>query len=352
MKKHNFLFIGECAIVVALLLLIGVLVRDEKRMVQGRESVTAVVEVDEDMEEKRNFLQKLLPGQNDVAEEESTADLEEIENVIEEEIAEDIVEKMHNENHEPAIVSANESIEIGDAVSANSTSEEDKIKIVVFGDSIWNEGRGTDGISEQVMEQLDVEIYNCAIGGTTAAVPEGESVDWSDWDSRSFNGMMYIATDIVSAGELIPNDEAYNVIKEIDFDDIDYAIVSYGLNDYFSDIPVYPETYYDLNSYVGALRHGVQKLHEEYPDMEFILTSPTYCEWFKGERHYELGTYVECARSVAQEMDLHFLDMYHALGKNPDEKMEFLSDGVHLTKEGRSLYAHSVIEYLKQLEVN
>ena len=75
--------------------------------------------------------------------------------------------------------------------------------------------------------------------------------------------MMYIATDIVSASELIPNDEAYHVIKDIDFDEIDYVIVSYGLNDYFSDIPIYPQEYYDMNSYVGALRHGINKLKKK-----------------------------------------------------------------------------------------
>ena len=241
-----------------------------------------------------------------------------------------------------------ENAAVADTVSGN-VIEEDVIKIVVFGDSIWDEGRGTDGISEQIMEKLDVEIYNCAIGGTTAAVT-GESTQWYDWKSRSFNGMMYIANDVVSADQIIPDADAYDVITKVDFDEVDYVIVSYGLNDYFLDIPIYPQAYYDTTSYVGALRHGIHKLREEYPQLKFILTSPTYCEWFKGERQFELGAYVEAARSVAQEMEVEFLDMYHALGKTPDEKMEYLSDGVHLNEEGRQLYAHSVIEFLKQLE--
>ena len=91
-------------------------------------------------------------------------------------------------------------------------------------------------------------------------------------------------------------------------------------------------------------------MREEYPQLKFILTSPTYCEWFKGERQFELGAYTEAARSVAQEMEVEFLDMYHALGKTPAEKMEYLSDGVHLNEEGRKLYAHSVIEYLRNME--
>ena len=37
---------------------------------------------------------------------------------------------------------------------------EEEIQVVVFGDSIWNAERGKDGISERVMEQIDVKIYN------------------------------------------------------------------------------------------------------------------------------------------------------------------------------------------------
>lgn len=329
MKKHNFVFLGECGIILALLLLIGVLVKDERQIVQGKEAAKAFAE-EQTYEENELWAEHFLPEQQ---EEEVTKSL-----------------GTDEENH--STVSNSENTLSANSVSEKIAENEDahKIKIAVFGDSIWNADRGEDGISELVMEQLkNVKIYNCAIGGTTAAVKE-ESTRHDEWTSRSFNGMMYIATDIVSASELIGADTAYEVIQDVDFEEVDYVIVSYGLNDYFSDIPVYPKEYYDMTSYVGALRHGIQKLKEKYPQMKFILTSPTYCEWFKGERQYELGTYVEAARSVATEMEVYFLDMYHALGDTPNEKTEYLSDGVHLSKEGRQIYADCVIEYLKSLE--
>ncbi len=329
MKRVNGLFLGECAIVLSLLVLIGILIRDDKAVVSGREQASAVVEVEDSVEEVAEQQQFLTEGEN---KEEAIAIPASVNET-------DIIQRE---------VVAEEQSQYKDV--ADVIEEVNQVKIVVFGDSIWNAGRGIDGISEQVMEQLDVKIYNCSIGGTTAAV-DGESTKHDEWTSRSFNGMMYIANGIVDARELIAEDAAYEVITEVDFEEVDYVIVSYGLNDYFSDIPVYPKDYYDLTSYVGALRHGIKKLQKNYPDLEVILTSPTYCGWFQGERQYELGTYVEAARSVAQEMDVHFLDMYHALGDSPDEKTEYLSDGVHLTKEGRTLYANSVIEFLKQIEI-
>lgn len=325
MKKHNFVFVGECVIVIALLVLIGLLIKDDNRGVQKEKTANSVVVSTDELEKvvEDNFVEA-----SSVKESEDLS-------------------KVAVETSVKSVSNREESVSDNDVLQV----DEDKVKIVVFGDSIWNEGRGTDGISEQVMEQLDVEIYNCAIGGTTAAV-DGDVPEREEWDSRSFCGMVYVARGIIDADELMPDDAACEVIKQVDFNEVDYVIVSYGLNDYFSDITVYPKEYYDKSSYVGALRYGIHRLQKSFPHLEIILTSPTYCEWFKGERQFELGRYVECARGVAQEMDVHFLDMYHALGKNPEEKMEYLSDGVHLTSEGRALYANSVIEYLKQLDAD
>lgn len=327
MKKNNLYFIGECVIIILLLLIIGILIQDKSDTDIGRKANNreeSIVMVGEDGTYQSNM-----------------------EEYVEEEHqeAEDFpIEEVVNQQEEPQNVPQNQIKSVHEA-----EEQEEQLRVVVFGDSIWNEGRGIDGISEQVMAQTNVKIYNCAIGGTTAAVIN-ESTAWNEWTSKSFNGMMYIANGAVDADDLIPDEEACEIIKTVDFSTIDYVIVSYGLNDYFSDVPIYPKEYYDVTSYVGALRHGITKLKEAYPNLEIILTSPTYCGWFKGERQFELGTYVENARGVAEEMGVYFLDMYHALGKNPEEKIQYLEDGVHLTTEGRTLYANSVITMLNELD--
>ncbi len=323
MKKNNVYFIGECVIIILLLLIIAILIRDKSNTTIGKEVNS----------QEQNVV---IVGEEDSFQ--STVK----ENVENESVSTENLEILKEDTK---IVSQNEIKTVPEA-----EQKEEVVEIVVFGDSIWNEGRGTDGISEQVMEQRNVKIYNCAVGGTTAAVIDGQSTNWENWTSKSFNGMMYIANGAVEADELIADEEACEIIKKVDFTTVDYVIVSYGLNDFFSDVPIYPKEYYDMTSYVGALRHGITKLKEEYPNMECILTSPTYCGWFSGEREFELGTYVENARGVAAEMDVHFLDMYHALGKNPEERVQYLEDGVHLTKEGRTLYANSVVTMLDELE--
>lgn len=316
MKKINYVFIGECVIIICLLVVIGILLRPEESenhvyKVEATSSLDSA-NVNVDGGESLSFPEK---------------------------------EEKVNKSELPVIVETKEATKDMDIKDADVIESKDKTQIVVFGDSIWNTDENGNGIAEYIMEEKDVIIYNCSIGGTTAAVCN-ESVQWDQWTSNSFNGMMYIANDIISEDELIPGEKACEVFKEIDFTQVDYIIVSYGLNDYFSDVPIHPREYYDLTSFVGALRHGVRKLQKKYPQAEIILTSPTYTEWFKGERQFGLGDYVEAARGVSAEYETHFLDMYHALGKNPDEKLQYLEDGVHLSSEGMALYARMVIDFL------
>lgn len=322
MKKINFVFWGECIIIFGLLLVISGLLkeREEEKRIMGEISYVMAKEAENEKNDSRIIEEMVKENKIELPEEIASA---ETSNLSDDETKENNTIKTTEE-----------------VVDRNA-----KTQIVVFGDSIWNAGRGQDGISEFVMKEKDVYIYNCAIGGTTAAV-YNESTQWDSWTSNSFNGMMYLTNDILSEDQLIPNETANAVFKEIDFNQVDYIFVSYGLNDYFSDIPIYPKEYYDLTSYVGALRHGIHKIREKYPDIEFVVISPTYCEWFKGERQFELGAYVESARGVAEEMGVHFIDMYHAFGVNSQDKLEYLEDGVHLTEEGRQLYSRSIIDFL------
>ena len=322
MKKINFVFWGECIIIFVLLLVISGLIkeREDKNKIAGEISQVMAKEAELENKDSLMMRENVENPKMEVTEEESTI------NSLE----------LHNDE-----VKENDKIE----TTEEAIDKMSKPQIVVFGDSIWNAGRGQDGISEFIMKEKDVYIYNCAIGGTTAAV-YNESTQWDSWTSNSFNGMMYLANDIISEDQLIPNDVVNSVFKEIDFNQVDYIIISYGLNDYFSDISIYPKEYYDLTSYVGALRHGIHKIREKYPQIQFIVTSPTYCQWFKGERQFELADYAEAARGVAEEMGVHFIDMYHAFGVDAQDKLEYLEDGVHLTAEGRQLYSRSIIDFL------
>ncbi|MBR3601464.1 MAG: SGNH/GDSL hydrolase family protein [Lachnospiraceae bacterium] len=333
MKKINVYFIGECIIIVLLLAVIGLLISDRGTMSDGRiaqaqetaaqeqgaENYEVVVENDDKALGLRKITEVILGGATSEAGNDIVASEEEQELVMAPEIEE-------------------------------YSSVLDGKKIVVFGDSIWNDSRGEDGVSEQLMAMTGSTVYNCAIGGTSAALVGNNPDDIREWDNQSFNGMVYVANNVVSARQVMGDTEAYEVIEQVDFNAVDYILVSYGLNDFFSEVPVYPEAYYDINSYVGALRNGILHLREHYPQAQIVLVTPTYSQLFESEREYRIGDYVEAMRGVSVEMNTGLADMFHVMGEDADSRIEHLDDGVHLSAEGRTIYAQGIAWYLTEIE--
>ena len=327
MKKVNVVFIGECIIIALLLVILGVLLKGNEKALADAGSVV----------------------EENVMEEELDVQQSTMESVVNETSASGVV------NVSDFISSSSESVSGKQAtsISENMIQQGKTLfgrKIVVFGDSIWNAARGKDGISEYVEEGTGATVYNCAIGGTTAAVV-GEDTSFDNWTSNSFNGMIYAARKLIPAEQILGEDEVVlDIIKQVDFSEMDYVIISYGLNDFFSDVSIYPKEYYEMTNYVGALRNGIEKLKGYYPHLKIIVVSPTYTKMFEGEKTFEIGDYVEAARGVATELDVEFLDMFHVLGNNAETRTEHLGDGVHMSAEGRKVYADAVIHFLKELE--
>ena len=329
MKKINMYFIGECIIIVLLLAIVGLLISDRGTLPEGKGVQEALAQ--EQNEEK-----------NEVVVGSQTSGVQKVTDVISgEEMAE-------TENNIGVAGAEQETVGVTETEQFSSILEGKKI--VVFGDSIWDGSRGEDGVSEQLMAMTGSTVYNCAIGGTTAALVGDNPVNIQDWSDWSFNGMVYVANKVLSADKVLESTAACEVIKQVDFNAIDYILVSYGLNDFFSNVPVYPEFYYDIQSYMGALRNGILHLREHYPQAQIVLVTPTYTQQFEGERKNNIGDYVEAMRSVATEMGVGLADMFHIMGEDAESRIEHLEDGVHLSAEGRTIYARGIIWNLTEIE--
>lgn len=319
MKKNNLYFIGECIIIVLLLVIIGLLLKGEGNKTGNVPNVEVVTEENEPVSD--TSYSGVMNVTEMVSEEETT------------EVSEEAAEET---------ISVNELVRISDVLEGK--------KIVVFGDSIWNDARGVDGVSEQLMAMTGSTVYNCAIGGTSAAVV-GESPEFSyEWRNQSFNGMVYVANKLLSPDLVLEGTAACEVIKQVDFSTVDYILVAYGLNDFFSGVSIYPNEYYDITNYVGALRNGILHLREHYPQAKIVLVTPTYTKMFEEEMDLRIGDYVEAMRGVAQEMNTGLADMFHILGDDPESRLEHLDDGVHLSAEGRNIYAKGIAWYLTEIE--
>lgn len=240
------------------------------------------------------------------------------------------------------------------------TEEEDKLNIVVFGDSIWDMDRSETGIAAQVAEYMNANVYNCSIGGTRATLKEGESdVNYDTWDSTSLTGMCYVMLGLVDTN-FLEGYPAGGVIRNVDPATVDYYIIAYGLNDYFSGAPiaVSGSDMFDSHGYTGALNNALALLKDVSPNAQFLLISPTYCQFYENGymvtdsnmRDYGQGTlsdYANACRNVAEMKGTLYIDAYTTMGINIYTAEEYLEDGVHLTEAGRTLYARAVSSCLK-----
>ena len=126
MKKINVYFIGECIIIVLLLAIIGLLISD-----RGTSAETGIAQ--------EVTVQEQVVNNNEVVVEDNsqTSGLKKVADVI---LGEE----------DTTAVEAEQAAAPVSEIAQTSTVLEGK-KIVVFGDSIWNDARGTDGVSEQLM---------------------------------------------------------------------------------------------------------------------------------------------------------------------------------------------------------
>lgn len=221
------------------------------------------------------------------------------------------------------------------------------VQIAVFGDSIWDLVRDETGIeakSEKYLFGL-AEIYNCSIMGSAAAKIEGDL-------ALNRPGLTDMSEALVrkTYQNIDKSLSSYQAFSNMIPEDLDYIILAYGLNDYFSAVPISNEDPYDKNTYQGALRYSIRLLQQTYPDTEIIVVTPTYCQLYSYgkvvadsfDQNYGGGTgeeYAIACREVAKEMDVTLVDMFQDLKINRRNGLKYLIDATHLTEKGRDRYA-------------
>lgn len=249
------------------------------------------------------------------------------------------------------------------------TSNDDKspydMQIVFMGDSILESDNEFDNISTLVAGHCNAKVYNMAMGGTTAALPPNYHYNSGHWTSWSLLGIVNAILGDID-GSIFDGYPPESVLKECDFDQTDYFVIEYGINDFLSKIPksrylAGGETL-DIdgaNTYVGALESSIVRLHNRFPDAKIVLITPHYCQFFDKDHiylgdayslDYGEGTLIDYARvcgyvgEVYKDDGVMLLFAMEQSGINANTADWYLEDGIHLNAAGRRLYA----DYISQ----
>lgn len=231
--------------------------------------------------------------------------------------------------------------------------KEDRLNIVFLGDSIIDNHRDETGIAYLTGVACNANVYNMAIGGTSASIEFGEKQGNADWTSRGLIGVAKaIKGDIPTT--IFQGTRVQGIIdnKEVDFSKVDYYVIEYGMNDFLRGInPGNVDEPYDMHTYAGALRIAIDTLQQVTPDATFVLCSPNYAQFFGKDGAFigdanmlnngygTISDFKGACEYVAGEKGALFMDAYQTLGIDSYTADEYLEDGIHLTQKGRALYA-------------
>lgn len=266
---------------------------------------------------------------------------------------------------------SSQSVTESEAADGSGASHDEEsaydMQIVFMGDSIIESSNEVDNISTLVAGQCNAKVYNMAMGGTTAALLSDQRYNYEDWGSWSLLGIVNAILGNID-DSIFDGYPPESVLDECDFDQTDYFVIEYGLNDFFSRIPkskyLTDEEILDIdgaNTYVGALEGAIAQLHARFPNANIVLITPHYCQFF-GRDHiylgdaysldYGEGTLIDYARVCKYVGEQHKEDgvillyaMEHS-GINANTADWYLEDGIHLNAAGRRLYADYISRYI------
>ena len=250
--------------------------------------------------------------------------------------------------------------------------EASTVRIVFFGDSQFANGR-SDGssIPEMIGTRVPCSvIYNMGIGGTTAAL----ELSTSETDPAKVTTPCFVGMTSAFAGEadrntiLEDHHDVLNTMNSVNPANVDYYFISYGANDFFSNIPLDTDIYNpdQLHYYYNALNIGISKLREISPNAQFILVSPFYSVYYNSEGSFmgdsyvvsngigTLAKYADKCHNVSEDLETYFFDgMYRTkFDLYLDTADQYLIDGVHFTLRGRQIIGRLLAHYVNYMQMN
>ena len=250
-----------------------------------------------------------------------------------------------------------------------ANEKEVDLSVVCFGDSILSYDRAPYDVASYIAERTGADVTNVGFGGCRMSSHEShwdafcmyrlaDSITSGNFDLQN-QALIDGVDSSVPVGNRLPTyfKEGLNVLKNIDFNEVDYITISYGQNDYTGGKTIdNSSNLYDTKTYKGALRHSLKTILETYPHLKILVTSPLYCFWYDSEgafledgftKEYNGNTtvdFVNAGKEVSQEIPTVFLDNLHDLGINKFNRTEYFSstDGIHLTPKGRKRLGHKI----------
>ena len=246
---------------------------------------------------------------------------------------------------------------------------ENKLNIVIVGDSLFCNKSGEKNLAEILESKLDCEMLNCSLGGTCASkLNDGGEPDYYSDKLCFYNISNIICTGnkasvldnvrrlSVSVNDALPK---IKLLAGTNYDKEDILIVNYGVNDAFLRVPAVSNDKHDEFTYAGAVRCGIERIMHEYPDLKIILPEVTYATFvYYGESdeyydevtaEYRAAYNAELMKIAEEYENVYYFDFSDSLEINNDNYEQYMSDGIHLNDEGKEAFASALADFIGEI---
>lgn len=253
-------------------------------------------------------------------------------------------------------------------------TDDGELKVVMLGDDSIREYSDESGIPSLVAKDTDSTVYTCSFPKMTMATKNTEFDAAYGDDAFSFYYMSLCISknnyDFLRAGLTTASnaDESYEesitALEAIDFNAVDIMVISCGAQDYLGSHTqvntLFPDAYMS-NAYVDALMQGIEWIRAEYPQIQFVVMSPTFCYYVeedgsysncdvrKNEENGTLADYMIAAKSAAVQMNASYLDNYWGIPISAENAGEYLTESTtYPNADGRKLIADKLSETINE----
>lgn len=251
-----------------------------------------------------------------------------------------------------------------------------ELTIVMLGDDSLKDYADESGIGALVAKNTGATTYTCSFPYMTIATKNMEFDATYGDDSFSFYYMALCISknnyDFLRAGLTTSQyshmaadyEHAISTLETIDFHNVDILVISCGAQDYLKGHTqvntLFPDAYIS-NSYVDSLMQGIDWIRAEYPQIQFVIMSPTFCYYVeedgsytncdirKNEDNATLADYMISAKSAAVQMNATYLDNYWGIDISAENAMNYLTESTtYPNTDGRKLIANKLSETIKE----
>lgn len=231
--------------------------------------------------------------------------------------------------------------------------------IVRFGDSITEDGAIVD---ETISAITGANIIN--VGVACARMTSDDSSQ--GYDGFSMTNLIFAyynqkqgkenpwsyqeSQNEITKGNGDDNTEILNRLKNIDFSQVDYVLISYGTNDFAGNVPLggLSDDWWDETgkTFCGAVNFSVSMLLTMYPHLKIVFTSPTWrgrlyedeitCDSAINSENLMLKHYVKSLKLLCEKNHVQFIDLFN-IGINEFNHDQYLWDRLHFNETGAAL---------------